>query len=604
MAYTPTQWVDDQTLVNAERLNNVENGIVNLNSGKSDTTHNHDDRYAPIEHKHPEYALKDDTYTKGDIDVKEQNLKEDITSLQEGENSQSSRLDKLEKDYTKLNGDVTTNSRSIINTENNIGDLSELTTQNKDSIIEAINEINTGGPSATGTMNYNELNNKPSINNVVLIGNLDSSSLGFDFIEKGTDNTGDIIFEDGQSLKEKYSDGGIGGPRGPQGVQGPQGPKGDKGEKGDKGDKGDKGEPGPQGPEGPQGPQGPRGLTGDTGARGPQGSQGIRGPEGPQGPIGPEGPQGPQGPQGPEGPEGPRGDQGLRGEGFRIYDILDNESLLPDPTSITDNYAYLVQKNAEGVEYEDGQHLWIVLAGTQEWFDDGPWNGERGPEGPTGPMGPPGPQGEVGPEGPQGPAGEGVPAEGVYHRVIASDGEGGTYWSTVNDLNLVYSATLSTAANRIDIENLDIIRDGGEYDITFEIFCSQKDELDILINKATGTEYHHSTIYTIGATSGDQGAKGYYASAQSKIEGWMRIDNSDFPAILNMRVIMSNPKGTNNAKISYSIHFSYPVLGYSSLVYTGGVMLSNYETVNSLSFYTKNGGNFLPNSKIIIRKVR
>ena len=151
MAYTPTQWVDDQTLVNAERLNNVENGIVNLNSDKSDTTHNHDDRYAPIEHEHPEYALKDDTYTKGDIDVKEQNLKEDITSLQESENSQSSRLDKLEKDYTKLNGDVTTNSRSIINTENNIGDLSELTTQNKDSIIEAINEINTGGPTATCT---------------------------------------------------------------------------------------------------------------------------------------------------------------------------------------------------------------------------------------------------------------------------------------------------------------------------------------------------------------------------------------------------------------------------------------------------------------------
>ena len=604
MAYTPTQWVDDETVVNAQRLNNVESGIVNLNEDKSNVDHNHDDRYALKDHTHEQYALASNVYTKGEIDTKEGVLNTEIDALQKADTDKEERVSKLETDYVKLNGDVSTNTRTITTTKNNVGDLSKLTTQAKDNLIDAINEINTGGPTATGTMNYEELNNKPAINGVTLIGDIASDDLNFNYIKADEQNTQHVIFEDGESLYDKYSDGGIGGPRGPQGVMGPQGPKGDKGDKGDTGEQGPQGIQGPKGDEGAQGPQGPRGLTGDRGPQGVQGPQGLMGPTGPEGPQGPAGPQGPQGEPGPIGPEGPRGDQGLRGEGFRIYDILDNETLLPDPASVTDNYAYLVQKDAEGTEYEDGQHLWIVLVGTQEWFDDGPWNGEKGPEGPVGPMGPSGPQGEIGPEGPQGPAGEGIPADGIYHRVVASDGEGGTYWSTVNDLNLVYSDTLSTATNRIDIDDLDIARDGGEYDITFEIFCSQKDELDILINKATGKEYHHSTIYTIGAASGDQSAKGYYASAQSKIEGWMRIDNSDFPAILNMRVIMSNPKGTNNAKISYSIHFSYPVLGYSSLVYTGGVMLSNYETVNSLSFYTKNGGNFLPNSNIIIRKVR
>lgn len=87
------------------------------------------------------------------------------------------------------------------------------------------------GGGGEGTKNYNELQNRPSINGVLLEGNKTSEDL--------------------------HITGGGG-----------QGPKGDKGD------------PGPQGPEGPAGPKG------DTGAAGPQGPAGPTGPQGPQGPKG------------------------------------------------------------------------------------------------------------------------------------------------------------------------------------------------------------------------------------------------------------------------------------------------------------------------------
>ena len=49
MAYTPTAWQDDETLVNAQRMNNIESGVKNANDNKSDINHNHDDRYSKPE---------------------------------------------------------------------------------------------------------------------------------------------------------------------------------------------------------------------------------------------------------------------------------------------------------------------------------------------------------------------------------------------------------------------------------------------------------------------------------------------------------------------------------------------------------------------------
>ena len=442
MAYTPTVWQDDVTLVNASRLNNVEQGIEDLNNSKSDTTHNHDDRYAPLSHTHQEYALKKDTYTKSDLDPKFRLLEDDVNTLKQSSEQYNESITTLIKDQTILKGLVNTNTRSISNQDIEIGELSQLNTTDKSSLVAAINEVNISGGGGSGTKNYNELFNRPSINGVLLEGNITTEELGFDFVPEGDGNANNIIFEDGESLQDKYKDGGIGGPKGdtgPQGAVGPQGPEGPMGPQGPQGIKGDKGDPGEQGPMGLMGPQGMKGDRGEPGPQGPIGDTGEQGPKGDKGDIGPAGPQGLQGDPGPKGDpgvEGPRGPEGPRGHNFNIADTVNSPSDLPPISDVTDdNYAYLVNGDNDGNLY-DVAHLYLVYTNGTEWNDLGPFTGVPGPQGEPGPQGLQGPQGPQGERGPMGYTGEGIPTGGNIRDVLMkfSDIDYDTTWTSVFDM--------------------------------------------------------------------------------------------------------------------------------------------------------------------------
>ena len=401
MAYTPTAWQDDETLVNAQRMNNIESGVKNANDNKSDINHNHDDRYSKLDHNHDDrYAKKDETYTKTEVDLKIDPIKKEIKDLQSDGTTINNKLTVLEKETSSLRGAVRTNTRSISTAEENLGILSELNTIDKSSLVAAINEVNISGGGGSGTKNYEELFKKPLINGRELIGNRTSKELGL--ISLGIGNAQEVIFNDGETLQSKYEDGGIRGPQGPKGDKGDPGTQGERGLTGPQGPQGiagPKGEKGEQGLVGPEGPQGQRGPAGPQGPQGPIGNIGLTGPKGEKGDTGPRGIQGEQGPKGETGSVGPQGEQGPRGDSFRITDILDNTKLLPDVSTVTDNFAYLVRKNEEEVEYEDGAHLFILLAGNSNWTDNGPFSGVAGPQGPQGT------QGEQGPQGIQGETG-------------------------------------------------------------------------------------------------------------------------------------------------------------------------------------------------------
>lgn len=456
MAYTPTVWQDDVTLVNAARLNNVEKGIEDLNKNKSDKNHNHDDRYAKIDHTHPEYALKKDTYTKSDLDPKFRLLNEDVNTLKQSSEQYNESITTLINDQTILRGLVNTNSRSISNQDIEIGELSELNTTDKSSLVAAINEVNISGGGGSGTKNYNELFNRPSINGVVLENDKTSADLKLDFISKEKGNTSEIIFDDGESLQDKYVDGGIAGPQGPQGPKGDPGEQGPKGEPGDPGKQGLPGIQGPQGESGMPGPQGPVGPRGDIGPQGPQGPIGDTGATGPTGPQGPQGIQGLQGLQGEPGPkgepgiEGPQGPEGPRGHNFNIAGTVETPNDLPAIANVTDdNYAYLVNKDNDGNLY-DAAHLYLVYTNGTEWNDLGPFTGVPGPQGERGFEGPQGPQGVEGPQGLQGEPGIGIPEGGATDNILvkSSDTNYNTTWKNIVDMvypiGSIYISTNST----------------------------------------------------------------------------------------------------------------------------------------------------------------
>lgn len=80
----------------------------------------------------------------------------------------------------------------------------------------------------TGTSNYENLSNKPQINNVELIGNKTLEELGI----KQTYTADDIEFNDGETFQQKYDSGELKGEKGDTGEQGIPGEKGEPGQNG------------------------------------------------------------------------------------------------------------------------------------------------------------------------------------------------------------------------------------------------------------------------------------------------------------------------------------------------------------------------------------
>ena len=154
------------------------------------------------------------------------------------------------------------------------------------------------------------------------------------------------------------------------------------------------------------GPQGPKGEDGAPGAQGPIGATGPQGPQGPTGATGAQGPQGPQGPQGIQGPQGPQGAKGDAGEPFKIAGKLTSTSLLPDPSTVDRNTAYLIPDASEPGTYD-----MYVITGTDTlmWDNAGHVQSIEGPQGPQGAQGP------TGATGPQGEAGKDALEYGYTH---------------------------------------------------------------------------------------------------------------------------------------------------------------------------------------------
>lgn len=109
-----------------------------------------------------------------------------------------------------------------------------VTPEIKEKTVTPIKEVNVIVQGGTGTNDYEQLNNKPQINNIELVGNKTLEDLGIN----QTYTANDIRFEDGQTFQEKYNSGELTGKTGEQGIQGergeqgPQGPQGETPQKG------------------------------------------------------------------------------------------------------------------------------------------------------------------------------------------------------------------------------------------------------------------------------------------------------------------------------------------------------------------------------------
>lgn len=211
---------------------------------------------------------------------------------------------------------------------------------------------------------------------------------------------------------------------------------------------------------GPQGPQGIQGPIGETGERGSRWNTGNTNPSvistdkagdmylntsnsdifefdgsawnrvgNIKGAQGIQGIQGPKGATGAQGPRGPQGVQGEQGKSFVIKGILASADLLPTPSGIPDNEAYLVGSN-------ENYNLYVQV--NDAWVNVGKVTTVEGPAGPAGPQGI-----------------QGQPGNGLYFLKFGFSNK------TITDASFpnvtAYCGTLDSDADNINFKNINII---------------------------------------------------------------------------------------------------------------------------------------------------
>lgn len=111
----------------------------------------------------------------------------------------------------------------------------DIADENEDIILEDADntniEIEANPRAGSGTSDYNNLTNKPKINNVELTGNKTLQDLGI----KQEYTADDIEFSDGETFQQKYNSGELTGPKGDTGDTGPAGADGTDGADGEDG---------------------------------------------------------------------------------------------------------------------------------------------------------------------------------------------------------------------------------------------------------------------------------------------------------------------------------------------------------------------------------
>ena len=175
--------------------------------------------------------------------------------------------------------------------------------------------------------------------------------------------------------------------------------------------------------------------------------------------------------------------------------------------------------------------------------------------------------------------------------------------NAINEVNsdIVYDKTLTSDQSIIDVTDLDIIRDGGIYDIDLITFTESTDELVININDLT-SNYYRTALAVYGSAEGNQTTATNYSSV-SRIEGYLYLTSTDVPITTHMRVYLSKGLSTYYT-LAYELTHQCTMDNRHALIHIGGMNNSHFDNLNKITFSIRsNSGKFLKGTRVIVKKV-
>lgn len=175
--------------------------------------------------------------------------------------------------------------------------------------------------------------------------------------------------------------------------------------------------------------------------------------------------------------------------------------------------------------------------------------------------------------------------------------------NTIKKESVVLEKILTEPVNTIQLNNIDILKDGGHYEVELISFTDTNDEISILINNLSAGYYDTSiNVSDNNNNTHSITPKGKYQDNVNEISNSLYTsDQNAYPNITKCEFWLTK-NSTEKYMLSYSVKHSCALSGRHSIVDISGVYQLPLDNLTSITF-NLNIGNFLKNTKVIIKKV-
>lgn len=173
---------------------------------------------------------------------------------------------------------------------------------------------------------------------------------------------------------------------------------------------------------------------------------------------------------------------------------------------------------------------------------------------------------------------------------------------------VVYNETLSSASNTINIQNLDLLSDGGTYEFEALLWTNGSNSVDcqITFNDSDDSGYFYVQDINYGQLSGDGNLTkiSKYNQAKTSITSWTTNPQSQFyPIIFRGKLYLVNSMVSDDYKIHFDITYSQILDSRQIVNRMTGLYDPDVETLTSMKIYSGNASLlYTTKSRVIIRK--
>lgn len=172
-----------------------------------------------------------------------------------------------------------------------------------------------------------------------------------------------------------------------------------------------------------------------------------------------------------------------------------------------------------------------------------------------------------------------------------------------SERGLIKEYVLDSEQSDIEIEGLDILKDGGLYKVEFTFSCTSNDDVETQINGFNSGYYFFAFATRSGSSVDVDGdMKGAYRANLNAIYYWTHgTPHSDYPSFMTIDLrLLKQVDNPNSYKMNYRVGYNSSSSGDNGISIIQGSNTETVENITSIKFHIGNNGKFHKGTRVKI----